>query len=124
MTKPTKPIKTTASAEIIVPPVPPLPECMLLAWEMSSVGYRGFWTYRASGTRSHCEERTRGSDRTYALITIAPPVPTRTAADARGVFAAFDASAHLMSSLSAFCDGWRGAERHHGITKETRDANE
>lgn len=117
-----KPIERTASAEIIQPQVPPLPEYMLLVWTLSSVGYKGFWTYSASGTRSHCEERIRESDRTYALITLSPPSPVRTAASDEEIVEALKKTGWSGLFDGSFCDVWRAAERHHGITKEATDA--
>lgn len=76
MTKPNQPIKTTASAEIIKPEFPPLPECMLCVFEDDG------WTVLRRGTRHDCEIRLQKCDasKTHALITIAPPVTKRTAA--------------------------------------------
>jgi hypothetical protein len=61
-----------------------------------------------------------------AVITItaalAEPPATREPATGEQMFAAYNAQASdpQKSTIAFYCDGWRDAERFHGITKEDK----
>lgn len=103
------PTETNATAEIIQPPLPPLPECVVLM----QVGQS--WTPGIAGTREECNEFVNDDAYTYAIITLTPPAPVRTAASINDVLDAYQLNGWGLGMYGLFKAGWRAAERHHGI---------
>lgn len=120
-----QPIERTASAEIIQPQVPPLPVVVISLHDPDG---SPIWGAQKCGTREECNEFVRRFPRTlFAILTptLTPPAPVRTAASEAEVDAAYEAAygeTGYLGYLDAFRKGVRAAERHHGITKETADA--
>lgn len=58
-----------ATAQVIQPQLPPLPECVLWLSE------EGQWVELKKGTREECESHLRLCDpqETYAIVTVTPP---------------------------------------------------
>lgn len=99
---------TKATAQVIQPPPPPLPECVLL-WMPHGKPTR--WSVCHIGTKAECEKCGNSDGETYALVTITPPQTPASEEEIRDAYDNDDAAC----GIRPFTRGYEAAERRLGV---------